>query len=93
MRRGIADLGARTEVSEASNRRYLDALAGADTTKLLGRGCPSACEIERGPNPLVGLGLYESTHQKEEPLEEVYEVQSSPATSSSFGTQAARFGS
>ncbi len=36
MRRGIADLRRRAEVSEASNRRYLDALAVVDTPTLIG---------------------------------------------------------
>ena len=36
MRKGIADLHRRAEVSQASNERYLDALAGADTSKRLG---------------------------------------------------------
>lgn len=36
MRKGVADLHRRAEVSQASNDRYLDALAGADTTQRLG---------------------------------------------------------
>lgn len=36
MRKGVADLHRRAEVSQASNARYLDALAGADTSRRLG---------------------------------------------------------
>jgi len=36
MRKGVADLNRRAEVSQASNERYLDALAGADTSQRLG---------------------------------------------------------
>ncbi len=36
MRRGIADLHRRAEVSQASNQRYLQALAAADTSTALG---------------------------------------------------------
>ena len=36
MRKGIADLKRRTDVSQASNDRYLDALASADTTTAIG---------------------------------------------------------
>ena len=37
MRQGVADIAARAKVSEACNERYLDALAGADTTTPLGQ--------------------------------------------------------
>lgn len=37
MRRGIADLHRRAEVSQAANNRYLDALAAADTSTPLGQ--------------------------------------------------------
>ena len=36
MRKGVADIYRRAEVSQASNERYLDALAGADTSQRLG---------------------------------------------------------
>jgi hypothetical protein len=36
MRRGIADLHRRAEVSQASNERYIEAIAAADTTQPLG---------------------------------------------------------
>lgn len=37
MRKGIADLHRRTQVSQASNDRYADALAAADTTTSIGK--------------------------------------------------------
>ena len=43
MRKGIADLHRRTQLSQASNKRYLDALASIDVECLLGEMVESVC--------------------------------------------------
>jgi hypothetical protein len=52
MRRGVADLRRRANVSQASNQRYLDALAEVDAEKPLGKlverlGCPCVWKGKR----------------------------------------------
>jgi hypothetical protein len=44
LRRGVADAYRRTQVSQASNERYLDALAGADTSTPLGELIRDICK-------------------------------------------------
>jgi hypothetical protein len=44
LRRGIADIYRRAQVSQASNDRYLDALAGADTSTPLGELIRDICK-------------------------------------------------
>ena len=44
MRQGVADLYRRAEVSEAANRRYLDALSAVDTDRPLGELARGVCQ-------------------------------------------------
>ena len=43
MRKGVADLHRRAQISEAANQRYLDALASIDTERLLGEVVETVC--------------------------------------------------
>ncbi len=47
MRKGIADLHRRAQISQASNQRYLDALAGIKVDRLLGEIVESVCRPVR----------------------------------------------
>jgi hypothetical protein len=44
LRRGVADLHRRTQVSQAANERYLDALAAVDTSMPLGKLVEQICQ-------------------------------------------------
>ena len=43
MRKGVADLHRRAQISQASNQRYLDALASIEVDRLLGEVVESVC--------------------------------------------------